>query len=1045
MSIGSAFQMVGGIVGGPWGMVIAIAGSAIDYAMSDAQQVGKIDDKNMLITSYGQPIQKFWGASRVSGVAIWCTELEENRERSKGKGGGGGKQDIYTYKGNLAIAINDNPVTAYLDIIKDQKELIYTSNKKASKNSLIASQDFAEAIRFYHADINQRPDPLIQSIEGYGKTPAYRDLSYFVIDGFETKTPYAPSFEVVATTSSEKSYVHHNIWNYTKETAYDNNSLNVVNIDYNRYAVYQMSNDNLTLNQYFIDSSGARQITSSNKFDTVYFNDLGQQINFLGFRIARCTKGGSPYFIGTSNSGSYIFRAVNEPFNLNKKTQASNLMTIDKFGIFHIYYEDSAVPKLNGQDFGYQLRDWDNSVNYTYASVYNKIIRFTNVNDIETIYHNENSSSGTNGSVGMISVISDDLIYFTEKSGANNFLLRKIENGVISTVRNIDNVSSVANYMYSENGESILFVHNFETYGGGQNRAIYFNTPTYENSNVKLSDIVLDIIKFARKGDDEFIEDVDVTDIDVSELETIKVHGFTIKSQTTAREALEQLAQCYFFEVKQSGNKLVFFLRGKKPITTIYEKDLISKNGSSGDSSNDFVSTERKHDNDLYNEIRVNFIDKTADYKVNSQYVRRQSTNSVNSKTFDINVSMGPDEARTIATKILDSFWKCRTEYKFKLSIKHSFLEPGDVINLNLFGNIHIIRITKLHSQDGSIEVTAISEDPGIYNQKSVGASIDKTLDSEVSLSPATNFQFLDIPYLRDQDAQVKGVYIASGSFNETKKWRGCSLLKSLDLGSSFNGMKDFTKKATLGTTLNVLGNFSQSALIDNINFVTVKTNGSEDLLSVDFSSILNGANFALVGDEIIQFTYAQAIDNNTYNLYGLLRGCKGTEYATSTHKIDERFVLLTPDTLNYLSLSSADFDIEAQYKAVSFGSFASKTVSSNFTYVGQAFECYSPVQISGGFHTNGATLNWTRRARLNHSWNNFVDVPLDESSEIYQVEIIKNGSVIRTLTSNTTTIEYPNSQILEDFTVKPNAINFVVSQVGTLRGYGNKGYGTIH
>lgn len=1053
--------MIGGIVGGPWGMVIAVAGAAIDYAMTDAQQVGKLDDKNMLITSYGQPIQKFWGTARVSGVAIWCTELEENRERSKGKGGGGGKQDIYTYKGNLAIAVNDNPVSAYLDIIKDSKELIYTSNKYASKASLIASQDFAEAIRFYYADVNQRPDPFIQSVEGVGKTPAYRDLSYFVIEGFETKTPYAPSFEVVSTTSAIKDYVHHEIH---KETlgAYDNSNYCVEVIDYNRYKTFLMV-DNYTCKVTFLDSSGAKEnnvsvnsdvdiketMYSYNgngtiEFEKTYYNDLGQVINFISFNLPRTTKGGN-VFTGLTNSGTYIIKngAIH-----NEKAGAKNYTNVQylkKNGSDVLFYEVANVGYINDVAVPYLLRDIDSSVNAVYLSTFNKILKVTDNNFLsaETLYHNTVTSANSNGAVQQVCVISDDLIYFTEKSGTG-FNLRKIENGVVSTVRALPSTAAVANYIYSENGESFLFLHNYNTFGGGQSRAIYFNTPTYEGSFVYLSDIVRDLLRMAKSGEDEYLSDFNIEDVDLTDLEGIEVKGFVIKTETSAREALEKLAQCFFFEAKESDGKLVFVRRGKKPIAIITEADLSAKEGSRGENSNDFLDITRAHDSTLYNEIRVNYIDTTADFKINSQYDRRQSTNSVNAKTFDLGVAMTPDEARTIATKILDSYWKCRTEYKFKISLKHSYLEPADVITLNVFGNLHTMRITKLHSQNGVIEVTAISEDPAIYNQKSVGATIDKTIDSEVTLSPATNLQLLDIPYLRDQDSQVQGVYVAAGPHVENSKWRGCSLLKSLDMGASYGGFKDFTKKATLGVTLNKLGNFSNSGLLDNQNYVTVKTNGNEDLTSIDFTSMLNGGNLALIGNEIIQFMFAEAIDTNTYNLYGLLRGCRGTEHHASTHTIEDRFVLLTTDTIDFVAMSSADFDISGAYKAVTFGGYSHKTSPFSFKYEGQAFECYSPVNVNGGYHSNGATLKWTRRARLNHSWNNFVDVPLDQAQEIYEIEILKDGNVIRTLQSNTPTIEYSNAQILEDFTTKPTSINFNVYQISELRGRGNVGKGII-
>ena len=57
-----------------------------------------------------------------------------------------------------------------------------------------------------------------------------------------------------------------------------------------------------------------------------------------------------------------------------------------------------------------------------------------------------------------------------------------------------------------------------------------------------------------------------------------------------------------------------------------------------------------------------------------------------------------------------------------------------------------------------------------------------------------------------------------------------------------------------------------------------------------------NGANAALLGEEIIQFQTAILVGAGLYTLSNLLRGRRATEGATSSHAVGENFVLLYCD-----------------------------------------------------------------------------------------------------------------------------------------------------
>lgn len=1046
MSVGAAFQIIGGVVGGPWGMAIAIAGSAIDYAMSDATQVGKLDDKNMLVSSNGTIIPKFWGTVRVAGIVIWCTELEEVVNKSKGKGGGG-KVDNYEYRANLAIAVNDNKSVCFLDIIQDSKDKVYTTNNKASMKSLVASQDYSEALRFYYADTNQLPDPFIQSIEGINRTSAYKDYTYVVIQGLTTKVPYAPNLEFIVATNATKTYISNVLLTESQGTTHIYTA-----IDFNNFICYLSRS--LGYSFYKYNTSGSKSYhTEIDLSDKIYYDyDLGPFL-LQNFSIGRTHKTMNSVITATGEAKGYTFffeingsGMATYPAYTNRKIKGrvSNLMTLSKLGSRYEYYSLDNKYYLNGLEFSTYIRDFDCTLNNFYINTGKRILKYDSIrNAPEVLFDDLTSVEGINGSIKQVCAVNDDLIYFTRRTGSlpSRLELYKIENNQVNFVREmLDAGFGTANHMIAENTDSLLFIQN-DGYGGGNN-GVKINTVSWEPAPVKLSDIVIDIIKIAKEGNDEFLEDVVLEDVDCKDLEDILVHGYSLDRDVTAKEALQTLADCYFFEAKASGTSLVFVKRGKQPYVKIPSAHFCGD--LNGERNQDLISITKKHDRELPYEVRVNHLDRTADYKLNSQYARRQVTNSRDVKTYDVRISMSPDEARTVASKILDSFWKSRYEYQFNLPYMYSYIEPCDVIEIEFEGVYHIVRIIKVHKQSGIIKITAVSEDPAIYTKREVGATIKSDLGIEVDMVVPTNFQILDIPLLRDQDKNI-GVYIASGPFIDYK-WSGCSLSRSTDKGSSYNALKSFSKRAMMGTTLTKLQNFHSSMLLDTSSYVDVKTNNATDLISATYENIVNDKdlNLALIGNEIVQFMYAEGIDENTYRLFGLIRGCRGTDHEMNNHKIDERFIHLDEKTLDVLGISSNEFDLDYSYKATTFGSYIGKTDEFQFIYEGKAFECYSPVQIGGGFHENGATLKWTRRAKLNNFWNNFVDVPLDEVEEKYEIEILKNGNVIRTIQVNTTTLEYTNAQIIEDFGSLQNKLNFNVYQISSLRGKGFKGLGKI-
>jgi hypothetical protein len=243
----------------------------------------------------------------------------------------------------------------------------------------------------------------------------------------------------------------------------------------------------------------------------------------------------------------------------------------------------------------------------------------------------------------------------------------------------------------------------------------------------------------------------------------------------------------------------------------------------------------------------------------------------------------------------------------------------------------------------------------------------------------------VNINALRDTDNDPGFYVVACG---QNAAWKGATLYQSLDGGTSFSALANLTGAASIGTTLNALGDFGGGNLPDELNELNVRmTFGT--LSTVSHAAFLQGQQQAVIGDEIVYFREAVLNWDGTYTLRGFLRGRRGSEYAMGSHAEGERFVLLNAATLRRIPATTADIGLERLYKAVTAGASPTTVTARPFKNEGAALKPYAPVHVGGGRMADGSIIiHWTRRNRLSGEWRDGVDVPMSETGEWYDLEI---------------------------------------------------------
>ncbi|MDA0307506.1 MAG: glycoside hydrolase TIM-barrel-like domain-containing protein [Proteobacteria bacterium] len=529
-------------------------------------------------------------------------------------------------------------------------------------------------------------------------------------------------------------------------------------------------------------------------------------------------------------------------------------------------------------------------------------------------------------------------------------------------------------------------------------------------------------------------------DYDVTRL-TETVEGFTLTSPITVRNALEFLTTAFFFDIVESDGILKCVPRGNESIKSVPEDDLIP---SKKKDVQDVLKVVRAQELELPQRVNVTYIDRPFNYDPVTQTSQRQTVKAVDQVTMNLPIVMGATQAKKIADVTLYSAWKERNSFQLTIPPKYARIEPTDVITVTVSGVAHEMRVQKTDMEaNGVMKISAIAEDISSYDFYTVAGETSKKLTPPV-LVPDTIAQFIDAPPL-PTDTLNQGL-LRIGVAADGANWNGAAIYRSDDGGESggntFNVLAGLDGAATSGTIITNLpaGSFETWEFVTQVDVIL--TSGS--LTSVSELAVLNGANVALIGDELVQFENAVLIGESTYRLSKLLRGRQGTEWAIGTHAAGDRFVLITP-ALYATAIANNLIGRELFYKTVSVGNSLGNTEESSFTYRGNNLKPFAPVHVKGVRDSSGnLTISWIRRSRADGEWRDGVGIPLGEESEIYEVDILDGSNVVRIIQSTTAQATYYVSEQVEDFGSAQALTDVNIYQLSSIVGRGHPSFSTL-
>lgn len=598
-------------------------------------------------------------------------------------------------------------------------------------------------------------------------------------------------------------------------------------------------------------------------------------------------------------------------------------------------------------------------------------------------------------------------------------------------------------------------------------QSLTYITRTLTVSTEKVSDIVADMCTRAGLVSSQY----DVTSLTDSCL------GYGVTNHSAMRDNIGPLQSAYFFDIADSEGKLKFVRRGGAVAGTFYYSDLgVDESEQSENASNPIVVT-RPDELSLSKEYSITYKGFQNDYNDNTQYAMRQNVPSNKRSMVSAPIVLTDSDALSRVQSMLWVEWQNSTTYAFSTDLSYMVYEPSDVVWLQDYdGSLYLVRLTKC-TMDGrsTLKWEAVAEEPSLYPSATYTAPGGGATGQGAQVIPyngASMLQVLDVPPLRDQDGSP-GLYVACGGPYPT--WKGASLSISRD-GTTYAPYAAPSQNTPMGYATTVLAapSFTEGNEIDYTNTVTVQITNGMSVAGTTFANFLNGVNAALIGNEVVFFQNVVANGSGSFTLSQLLRGRGGTESAWGAHVSNERFVALgtwlTPENLSVNDLGHTIWNmaqtialspstqhvvtatpvLNGRVRPLSPVTLRAFTGTGAYLYWGglETNTAYQPYGNKGTPLAPGAhdvLITWLRRARVYAQWVDYYDVPLDESTETYQVGIWSGTSgggpqtLLATVTvkvpqvnsppPNVPSLWFPNAQWSTMGLITGSGVWFVVAQ----------------
>ena len=511
--------------------------------------------------------------------------------------------------------------------------------------------------------------------------------------------------------------------------------------------------------------------------------------------------------------------------------------------------------------------------------------------------------------------------------------------------------------------------------------------------------------------------------------------GAVVNKLLSARGTLEPLLTAFRADAADAGDRVLFRGRDRLPDAALDPNMLAESAGAP------LIARRRAQETELASELVLRFVDPGRDYSVSTAASRRLAGGSRRSASIDLAAIMERPQAERLTDALLRDIWAGRERAELELPPSLMAIEAGDLLTLadTVPESLIAERI-----EDGESRALALRRIDESGPAPLGGATRDTP--SVQTLWGAPSVRTIEFAPLDGDNPQAPRLAVFADP------WPGLVAVHVAAESGGFSLATTLSQPATMGRLTGQLfsGPFSR---FDCGNSVWVELFGGA-LASLPDIDVFAGGNAAAVKCtngrwEVLQFAEAALIGPRQYRLTRLLRGQQGTEAAMATGApVGADFVLLD-NALKPLPLQTDQVGLPLTYRIGparddhAAPSFTERTVMAE----GIGLLPFSPTHIRGrrNIATNDIDLTWIRRTRIGgDSWQ-AVEVPLGESAERYEIDILDGASVVRTLTAATPQATYTAAEQTADFGALPSPLDVIAYQVSPELGRGRGRAATLY
>lgn len=483
--------------------------------------------------------------------------------------------------------------------------------------------------------------------------------------------------------------------------------------------------------------------------------------------------------------------------------------------------------------------------------------------------------------------------------------------------------------------------------------------------------------------------------------------GYVIDRPMSARAAIEPLAQVLGFDNAPSSGQMRFFGRQGAPVISLFEDDFVPSDDKG------LAQLTRAQENELPREIRLGYSDSDRLYRASNVTSRRQSGGAQGSVNREAPIVLRMTEAQRLADLLLFEMWSRRETVKFRLRPGLVALEPGDLVDITSIGHRGVFQIERIiDAQSRSVEARAVDPD---LNELTATKIVTSASIAKPVFPGLPHVRLLSLPPVTSSPVTVLALAASA------RPWTGAFTIWRSVEGAGFSVFGSVTRPARMG---NLITSLAPGPVWrwDLGNQFDLELSG--EALSSRSEADTLAAKPALAIEthtgvwEIISYQNAELIGENTYRISRLLRGLGGTENLARELVPKGHTVICLDDAIKPLADGSEHLGETWAWRIVGAGLEVSEpnAVEIIAPIDGLALKPLAPVHPEARRSADGITLSWIRRARENgDSWG-VAEIALDEAEERYEIEILKNASVVRTLSATEQHIVYHNALLSADF-----------------------------